>query len=454
MFEYLIIGLVLIKILGWLWIKKPWQRYTVKPQPEHFFTPPPPRQTNPIPDEEAKKDEPFPPYTQLQPNGFYIYIDMENGIRRLLDADEKNFLKRDFRTIEYVGYANVYICRGPDFCAVYDVAQNQLIETPFEDVRIDVFGHKMYSSNNQQFGLLNENYQPSIKPKPASQFLTGVAPGVLKYYQHDCWYLMNNQGETILGRMLWIAPGALNNKILVRFLDLSFALAALDGTILKRLPYEEMFINIPLAGNAGPDGIPRYYIAGFETAERLPHHTKRKKAYTVLNSDAEQMFTPCYDYLTYFNFDGTAIFMAGIGDMQLWSSLLEESSDEPPRIEGSMRYGVIDAHNNIILPFIYSTIERTNQPFYKVGQHGQVVVVETTDEYDDEKFWDWEIHGIQYGIVSLEGNPIIPLSFAAIHYTPNKDGSVAYFTALREGDDTPAYFDAEGNALDAPVRIV
>jgi len=398
-----------------------------------------------------------PPYSLEQPNGYYIYYDQENNIRRLLDSEGKNFLKKDFRYVELLHHANVFVCRLPGSSVIYDVMRKETTEVPYEFIKIDKFGHKMYSDNQTNFGLLDEYYEP-VTTIIRGHFMDGVAPGLLKYYQDNNWHLINGRGNYIMDGLLWLSPCPINDKTLVRFTDKTFALIDSRGIIATRLPYQDVRINAPY-NEVNEDTRPKYYIAGIETGEFLQGTQEPKMIFTILDGEGRAMFEPCYDYITCFRPDDPDTFMVGMGDIQDWAYLTSEPSDTSPVLTGNMRYGVINAQNLVIIPMNYSSISRSlSMPFYRVGQQGRVKVIDG-NEYDyhydeDDQYWDWEIEGERFGLLSLDGQSMLPVEYSFLSSTLKNNGQIDYYTAIRNEGDAPLYLDPDGKPMATPPEAL
>ncbi len=440
MLLYLIGGLALIRILIWFLTRESRQ----KPIPQERFSLPASADT------ETPVRHYVPPYTTQETNGFYTYRDHENNLMRLLDRNQNNFLNRDFRSIEYLPHANAFICRQTGVCVVYEADLDKVTETPFNNIKIDKYGNKLYNADGGLYGILNDAYKPVTELLCYDSVMKGVAKNVVRYFKDSQYHLVNTQGIKILENLSGAAPCAIDYKLLVRFSDKSFALIHLDGSLYKRLPFAFVHINEHYIESYVTDA-PRYYVAGLETNERFPDTEERRLAYTLLNGSGDAMFEPCYDFLHQRDSNNRDIFMAGKGNMQWWDYLLSEPLDTPPHLEGTVHYGIIDAHNNPILPVAYNTILTIGNPrAYLVSQNGTVQVTKTPVQYeDDDTYWDWEMAGGLWGVMNAEGKTILPVAYTTITHGISETDQTPYFTTVRNTGDAPQYFDADGNLLAA-----
>lgn len=289
----------------------------------------------------------------------------------------------------------------------FDIKGNEIWQSnEGESVNTDKFKN-IFLRRNNKIGLLDQLFNLLIEPKYDS--LIAITENILKARQDDKYGIVNRNDIIILGfEFDYIFETSTNNKIIVEK-DSKYFCFNIDNYSLSELPFKKILKASSNSYKAPSQGSLNLYksIINLEENKYYKEHNWEMLQYYgkwgIVNSAGEIVIPNSYCFIDFLR--NPNYFKVGLGNIEI-----KEYTDanQTNRISiKNVKWGIVDNHNNVIVPIEYDWIDEVESTIWVVHKGGRVFY---NDDYQEDY---WTIEKSKLGVYNLE-KLITPVQYDTI----------------------------------------
>lgn len=323
--------------------------------------------------------------------------------------DSVGFIK-SLNLIEAVSYENGKYNRDKNTFRYYNLTGKLVWQSKKGDrTSIDNFGH-VFLDQKGQIGLLDSNFTQLIAPKYKQ--LESLSANHLKASLNRKYGIINREGAQILDfEFTAIFNVVENNQVTIKK-DQTYFVFNLENSSLSELPFSKL-----LNASSNTYGAPlpesyKYFKSIIDLEEDEDSYYDDYDGYEMIHYKGKwgiidgsgKVIIPndyCYvDFLRNPNY-----FKVGIGEIEVFD--YEDKNKDSRTAIRNVKWGIIDIHNNLVVPIEYDWIDEVESTMYVVYKGGTVFY---NDDYQEDY---WTIENGKLGVYN-QASLIIPVEYDSI----------------------------------------
>ncbi|MGV3610474.1 MAG: WG repeat-containing protein [Fluviicola sp.] len=278
-----------------------------------------------------------------------------------------------------------------------------------ERTSIDDFGN-IFLNRKGQLGLLDSNFIQLIAPK--YEQLESLNAFFFRALLNGEYGIINREGIQILDfEFTDIFRVVANNRVIVKK-DTTYFVFDLENGSLTELPFSKLLnASSNTYGAPSPESY-KYFKCITELEEdEDPYYDEYdgyemihyKGKWGIINGAGETIIPNDYCYVDFLR--NPNYFKVGIGEVEAFD--YEDKNKDSRTAIRNVKWGIVDIHNNLVVPIEYDWIDEVESTMYVVYKGGTVFY---NDDYQEDY---WTIENGKLGVYN-QTRLIIPVEFDSI----------------------------------------